>query len=140
MTKYRTIFLILLIILICCSCATILNLPEEYISIITDEPALISTGNFRSDTTSEYTDIIVRRSSKPLKLSVASAESSRNYTIEPNNSFAYWLNLYPSTFWVGFFVDMKNPKRYSYPCSVYINPIMHPMLKEKIQSRFFYLV
>jgi hypothetical protein len=63
----------------------------------------------------------VKRSKHPLKVSVTSSQSTVNYNIQAHSSFAYWLNLYPASFWLGFLVDMNNPKRYTYPRSIYFN-------------------
>jgi hypothetical protein len=121
MIKKGNITLVFLISIFYTSCATIFNLPDEHLTVITDTPARISVNNFHSDTSSESSNLYVPRSSNPLKLTVTNSQSTRNYNIRPRNSFAYWLNLYPSTMWLGFLVDMHNPKRYSYPRTVYIN-------------------
>jgi hypothetical protein len=121
MGKIGDIGLVFLMTIFCDSCATIFNLPDEHLTVVTDKPTRISVNSFHSDTSSESSNLYVPRSSNPLKLTVTNSQSTRNYNIRPRNSFAYWLNLYPSTMWLGFLVDMHNPKRYSYPRTVYIN-------------------
>ena len=120
MAKNSYKFIFPLVILLCVSCATIFNLPNQTIEIITDEPGNISVDKFQSDTALSYFCLSVTRSSIPLKLSVTRSQSTKIYSIQPHNSLAYWLNIYPAPY-VGFFVDMKNPKRYSYPKQIYIN-------------------
>ena len=48
-------------------------------------------------------------------------DSSKLISVKSRNSFAYWLNLYPSCFWLGFLIDMNNPKRYAYPNWIYVD-------------------
>jgi hypothetical protein len=120
MAKKSNIFLIPLLLL-CCSCATLFNLPEENISFIVNEPVIINVDKFHSDTTSDNLSLIVARSKKPLKVSVSNSQSTKNYNIKSHSSIAYWLNIYPAPFCIGFLVDMHNPKRYTYPRSIYIN-------------------
>jgi len=64
----------------------------------------------------------VERRKDPLVFELVSNDTSKIIQVKSRNSFAYWLNIYPSTVWLGFLIDMKNPKRYTYPGWVYVNP------------------
>jgi hypothetical protein len=120
MIKIQLLFSVLLVLIIT-SCATMFNLPNQNITIITREPGIIKISDKNSLPISKRNDIQVPRSSDPLTVSVYDSLSTKQYSIRPHNSFAYWLNLYPSTMWLGFLIDMKRPERYSYPRIVYID-------------------
>lgn len=120
MKKIQLLFSGLLVVIIT-SCATIFNLPNQNITLITKEPSSIKINENNSLPISKRVDTQVQRSSEPLSLSVHDSLSTRQYSIRPHNSVAYWLNLYPSTMWLGFLIDMNKPKRYSYPRTIYID-------------------
>jgi hypothetical protein len=64
--------------------------------------------------------IPAERGKKPLELELVSKDTSKVIQLKSRLSSAYWLNLYPSFFWLGFLVDRDNPKRYTYPGSIYV--------------------
>ena len=117
---------ILLISISICSCATLLNSRTQYLTIITSEPSKIVIKN---DTSNFYTsnfyktqhNLAVLRSREPVNISAISQNSEKNVSVKSRNSFAYWLNFYPSCYWLGFLVDRNTPKRYSYPSTIYID-------------------
>jgi len=119
MNKIQLLFSGLLMV-ITTSCATIFNLPTQNVTLITKEPSSIKIRDNNSLPITKRVEVRVQRSSEPLRLSVHDSLSTRQYSIRPHNSAAYWLNLY-STMWLGFLIDMNKPKRYSYPKTVYID-------------------
>lgn len=89
--------------------------------IKTTTPANVIVDN---DTLANYHDrtiITVKRRPENLKIAVFNDSISKNIIIKSKNSFAYWLNAYPASFWTGFLIDKKNPKRYTYPSRIYVD-------------------
>lgn len=117
----RKIGLIVLISLLICSCATLFNSRTENLTIITSEPSKIVVSHDTSNFYLTQQNLIVPRSKEPLNISTINPTSSKSISIKSKSSFAYWLNLYPSSAWTGFLIDMNNPKRYSYPRTIFIN-------------------
>lgn len=104
------------------SCATVFNSPTKQISINTTSPAKVIYNNDTLSTLDNQTTILVHRQKEPLKITVIGDSISKTITINSKNSFAYWLNAYPTPmFWTGFSIDKKNPKRYTFPDRVYVN-------------------
>lgn len=113
--------LILISIFLWSSCATILNQSTKRLTITTTTPANVIVNN---DTLSSYHDrttITVKRQPENFGITVFNDSISKNITIKSKNSFAYWLNAYPSTFWTGFLIDKKKAKRYTYPSKIYVD-------------------
>jgi hypothetical protein len=116
----KTILLIL-ISLIFSSCATLLNSRTEGLTIVTNEPSKIQIekDTIHSKSTQHY--VAVERSKDSLEISAFTESKRKTINVKSSNSFAYWLNLYPSTAWTGFLIDKNNPKRYTYPKIIYID-------------------
>jgi len=117
----KTTILLILTSLIFSSCATLLNSRTDSINIVTNEPTNIKVANDTLNKTSDSHFLTVARSKDLLEISAFSDQKSKTVKIKSSNSFAYWLNLYPSTVWTGFLIDKNNPKRYNYPSTVYID-------------------
>lgn len=120
MNKYKLLSGCFLIAVIT-SCASILNMPTQSITVITKEPSSIKIKDIDPFPVSKRVDTQVKRSSEPLKISVQDSLTTRRYSIKPHNSAVYWLNIYPSIFWLGFLIDMNKPARYAYPNTIYID-------------------
>lgn len=114
--------LLLLTGLLLSSCASLLNRPYKGISVITSAPALVVLKN---DTLSAYrnqSQVVVPRQRKALQFKIIGDSLTKLVTVEPRNSFAYWLNAYPTPLLgTGFLIDKNNPKRYDYPSRVYVD-------------------
>jgi hypothetical protein len=102
------------------SCATLFNRKTERLTVITEKPGTIRFNGYISDPVTKRIDVNVPRSKNNLTLSVEKQDTTSNYYIKPHSSAVYWLNLDPFTLFLGFLIDMNNPKRYSYPATVYI--------------------
>jgi hypothetical protein len=63
----------------------------------------------------------VPRSRESIEFHVYNDSLSKTILVPSRNSFAYWLNLYPSIAWTGFLIDKNNPKRYSYSNFIYVD-------------------
>lgn len=117
----KTTILLILTSLIFSSCATLLNSRTDSINIVTNEPTKIKVANDTLPVISKDHFVTVDRSKDSLEILAFSEQNKKSVKIKSRNSFAYWLNLYPSTAWTGFLIDKNNPKRYNYPETVYID-------------------
>lgn len=115
------LLLFMVITLIFSSCATLLNTRTENLSIITRVPCKIVINDDTLKSISTHNYVTVERSKYPLSISAFNDNNAKNISIKSRNSFAYWLNLYPSIYWAGFIVDKNNQKRYGYPRTIYID-------------------
>jgi hypothetical protein len=120
------------LIIICSSCATILNKKKEKLTILSKTPTQISIGNNGIYSLEDEITINVPRSKKPLKLSISVGDSLVNFDIKAKNSGAYFLNFYPFvTTFIGLIIDSNKPERYSYPryLSIYNENQTSPKIK-----------
>lgn len=104
------------------SCASLLNSRRERVDIITPVPTRAVVGQ---DTFVHHQNRIrlrVARSAQPLKVKLLTGKSANDFWIPSRNSFAFWFNLY-ANYGLGMLIDSNNPKRYSYPRKVMINPL-----------------
>lgn len=62
----------------------------------------------------------VERKNDKLQIVASTDSLAKTFEIEPRNSFMYWSNIF-FNYGIGMLVDRNNPKRYSYPQSIYIN-------------------
>lgn len=114
--------LIIFIALFLSSCATLLNSRTEKLKIITSKPSriVIRGDTLRNFRTQKY--MKVKRDEAPLSISVVSDSITKNISVKSRNSFTYWLNLFPTPMlWTGFLIDKNNPKRFTYPHTIYID-------------------
>jgi len=104
------------------SCATVFNSKTKKIDITTTKPAKIILNKDTLSIVKNRATIHVPRQKEPLKIEIINDSISKTININSKNSFAYWLNAYPTPmFWTGFLIDKKNPKRYTFPSRIYIN-------------------
>lgn len=102
------------------SCATLLNSRTKRIDIITNAPAKVILNNKPLESVNNRTKFIALRDIRPINITVYNDTLSKDIVIDSKNSFAYWLNIYP-TMGLGLLVDKEKPKRYTYPSRVYID-------------------
>lgn len=119
----RIINIVLLILIMSfSSCATIFNAKTTYVTVITNKPSKMILEGRTLNYTGTKKIINVERKKEPLNITVFNDSLTKTVDIASINSFAYWLNLYPSWhLWTGFLIDAKKNKRYSYPETVYID-------------------
>lgn len=103
------------------SCASILNSPTQKLHLKTSEPAKIIINDDTLSKIAENHYVLIERNKNPLAITAISAGKSKTISVDSRNSFAYWLNLYPSTLFLGFLIDYDSPCRYSYPRTIYLN-------------------
>jgi hypothetical protein len=102
------------------SCATIFNRPHKYVTIHTAEPSKIIHEQDTIETIDNKAHLKVQRKDDFLPVIVIADSLEKSILIEPRNSLMWWANLY--NYGIGMLVDMKNPKRWTYPDKVWIAP------------------
>ena len=115
----QTLFVLIVSILLS-SCATIINQPYKNVKVYTTEPSKIIYGQDTIKTINNKANLLVERKKELLSIVTMTDSITKTIEIKPRNSFMYWCNI-THTFGIGLLVDMKNPKRYSYPERIYIN-------------------
>jgi hypothetical protein len=122
MPMNRNILPLLIIVVLLSSCATVFNSSEQGIAIYTSEPAILVVNNDTLENTLMYRHITVSRSKDTIAITAISPSEWKSVQVHPKNSLAYWANYYPTPlFWTGFLIDRNNPKRYTYPGTLYID-------------------
>lgn len=113
---------VVIVILVFSSCATVLNHTTKTIYITTTTPANVVVNKDTLKTFEDKVPIWVKRQPKDLRITVFNDRVTKEVSIKPRNSFAFWLNAYPTPLlWTGFLIDRKNPKRYTYPTRMYFD-------------------
>lgn len=101
------------------SCATLLNWSHQDIKIHTTEPSEIFCEEEVVKTVNNKARLSVERKNDTAEIIIKTDSLEKKIKLEPKTSFAYWCNV--ANWGIGFFIDYKNPKRYSYPRTIYIN-------------------
>ena len=118
----RKLALLVIVFLVLSSCATVLNHSTKTIYITTTTPAKVVVNKDTLKTFQHKIPVEVQRQSANLNINVFNDSINKTVTVKHRNSFAYWLNAYPTPlFWTGFLIDKKNPKRYTYPTRMYFD-------------------
>jgi len=121
MNTLRPFILLLFITCLASSCATILNSRVQRVHVVTDDKITAVTIDSSLTKQGDKNSFYVSRSRQPLKLNLEVNGVHKSISIKSRNSIAWWLNAYPSPFTLpGFLIDMKNPKRFSYPKRIYL--------------------
>ena len=115
----KQILYILIVPILMSSCATIVNQPYKYVTVHTTEPSTIIYRRDTINTIDNKVHLKVERKKETLSIVAATDSLTKTIRIESRNSFMYWANILNCG--TGMLVDMKNPKRYSYPDKIYIN-------------------
>jgi len=116
--------ILLAVILMCSSCATLFNTETQKINVCTSEPSSFMINNHYPV---YYTDaygnkVEVERDRDDLVITFRDSTREKSIEVTSGNSFAYWLNLYPTPlFWTGFLFDKNNEKRFAYPKDIYVD-------------------
>ena len=109
------------------SCATLFNQPHTSVTVhTTTEPSTIIHRYDTVNTVNYMAHFGVERKKDPLPLVVITDSLTKSVEIQAKNSGMYNANIllfpyyiFPSV--LGFVIDWRNPKRYTYPRHVYIN-------------------
>lgn len=118
----KKISLLIIVVLGFSSCATLLNSPTKTIYITTNTLAKVIVNKDTFRTFQHKMPVEVQRQSADLNINVSNDSINKTVTVKHRNSFAYWLNAYPTPLLgAGFLIDMKNPKRYTYPTRIYFD-------------------
>jgi len=122
MKKRRVYVTTIICILLFSSCASIFNSNKSNLKIVTSRPNYVILEKDTVTYLRTENTFILDQDNKPLHITAFNDSLSKTVEINAKNSFAYWLNLYPSwLFWPGLIIDTKTKKRYTYPKTIYIN-------------------
>lgn len=122
-TKYQLILILLLLIL--SSCATILNSPVQKIIISTDKNIRVVSVDRVTVTDSSFMDVnatrayYIPRSNQRLKVNLQIDSTHKTLLLTSKHSFAYWYNI-ASNGGIGMLVDKDNLKQFAYPKRSYL--------------------
>ncbi|WP_147238759.1 hypothetical protein [Mucilaginibacter hurinus] len=117
----RNIFVLVVISILLTSCASVLNRRHKNVTIHLTNPAKIIYQGAPLGINSDKVTLTVLRSKEPLSLAVVTDSTKKEISITPHNSFGYYFNIV-SNYGIGMLIDKNNPKRYTYPTNIYINP------------------
>ena len=115
----RQVLFILIASILLSSCATIMNQPYKNVKVYTTEASRIIYRHDTIKTKNNKANLWVERKKELLSIVAITDSITKTIEVKPRNSFMYWSNI--PYFGIGMLVDMKNPKRYSYPKRIYIN-------------------
>jgi hypothetical protein len=120
------------------SCATLFNQPTVPVKIYSKTPVHLVINNDTIDGQGQGCEITLNRSKKPLFISAFNDSISSHFRVNAKNSLAFWMNGANLSIWavVGFAVDWKKPKRYTYPRYVCID-IKDSSLKSYMRDPLF---
>ena len=96
-----------------------MNEAHKSITIFTTEPSKIILNRDTINTIDNKVNLNVERKKDPIKITASTDSLTKEFDVEPMNSFMYWSNIFYN-FGIGMLVDRNNPKRYSYPQRIYI--------------------
>jgi hypothetical protein len=108
-----------ILLLTCCSCATIMNRRSVRIAVVTTTPVRVVIAKDTFTRIGNKVVLRVPRKMVPLEIRVFNDTVSKKITIVPLNSAAYWFNIY-ATWGIGMLVDKNSSKRYTYPKKVLV--------------------
>lgn len=120
--KKQTLFIILPLLLLFSSCATILNHADVQLRMVAKEGTqLVVNGDTLKPVYEGYYKVRVLRSKAALNVIAFDETRRKAFQLPAQNSFAYRLNAYPGPhLWTGFLIDKKNPRRYTYPRKIQV--------------------
>ena len=113
-------FYILIVSIFLTSCATTVNQPYKYVSVQTTAPSSIIFKHDTISTVGNKAHLKVERKNESFSIVATTDSLTKSIKIEPRSSIMYWSNIC-FNYGIGMLIDVKNPKRYSYPDKIYIN-------------------
>ena len=97
-----------------------MNQSHKSITIYTTEPSKIILNRDTMNTIDNKVNLKVERKKEPIKITASTDSLTKEFEVEPKNSFMYWSNIV-FNYGIGMLVDKQNPKLYSYTQRIYIN-------------------
>lgn len=119
--RLSSVLLMFCVAVVAVSCASISNEPKTKTTIITTKASKIIYNNDTIETKNNKVQLNIVRSNKPVNVLVLNDSFTRKLLLKPVNSPAYYANVLYNL-GIGLWVERDNPKRYTYPSLVYINP------------------
>ena len=102
------------------SCATLFNAPHKNVAIFTTEPSIIIHEQDTIETIQNRVNLQVKRQNAPMTIVAITDSLTKTINVAQKKSPAFWLNI-PFSYGLGMLVDMRNPRRFSYPGTIFIN-------------------
>lgn len=97
-----------------------MNEPYTSVTIYTAEPLTLVQGMDTLKTVGDKVSIQVERKKDSLYVEAFTDTLKKAFWIPSQNSLMYWLNI-PANYGIGMWIDARNPKRYTYPSSIYLD-------------------
>ncbi len=116
--KFITLFCVIL--LMCSSCATMLNSRFTDVDVITNEPSLVIMDQDTFLTFKNKTQLYLERKNEPALITVQTDSIRKEILLYPKNSGTYYLN-FIYNFGLGTIKDNKSPKRWDYDRKVHVD-------------------
>ncbi len=119
MNKKTLNFIAIISVLFLSSCASIFNSQLTYTKIVTNKPTKLTVNGVENNLLVTEKEIWINRSKKSLEIIAETNNNKKIIIVNAKNSFLYWVNLY--NYGLGMLVDKNNPKRYSYPRTIFLD-------------------
>jgi len=104
-------------------------------TIYTDRPAKVIIDKDTIKSLNNETQILVTRQRGPVNFTVFNDTVRKNITIDSHTSCLFWSNL-AFAYGVGILVDLTNPKRFTYPSTVYLSMKDNTSFYKTMDNRF----
>lgn len=127
--RWLILFFITTTSLLLSSCAAILNKKTSAVLVKTTKPCEIIYNQDTVSTVNNQAWLTFKRGKKPLSFSIWSDSTRKTIVRQPVNSSTYYLNVF--NYGIGFLVDLKNPKRFSYDPVNLDTPVERTPKREK---------
>lgn len=103
------------------SCATVLNKPMTKTTIVTTKPSKIVYKTDTIVTINNELTLNVERKKEALKITAITDSLQENINIKSRLSPEFYGNLFLPTGLLGLLIDLKTPKRFTYPNKIYLD-------------------
>lgn len=107
-----------LLLLLLCSCATLLNRPKQSFTVYTTAPAKVSIEGQGIDSNSTVHKTSLERSLSTVTVIAETDSTIKRVTVAAHRSWAHMSNAF---FFPGYFVDKQTPRKFGYPLNLTID-------------------
>ena len=118
--KIKLVPILLLILFLITSCATIMNKPFQNLTVFTTKPSAIIFKHDTLRTNNNKVNLPAERKKEYFQFSAITDSLSKKIEVKPRTSLIFYSNLY-FNYGLGMLVDRNSPKRYEYPHRIYLN-------------------
>ncbi|HAH58102.1 MAG: hypothetical protein KUL83_10595 [Lentimicrobium sp.] len=124
--KFAYFLMVMAIVLVLGSCATVINQPFTNVCINTAKPVIVQTENAKFNIEPPMGMIYLERKHQTAKLNISDDSTTVNYLLEPKNSWAWYANIFTS-YGLGMLIDLDNPRRWGYSRNLYLAADLQPI-------------